>query len=235
MWHKQSPGHPRARLLAKKFSSLARRPARSSVDSSQSSSLNVLMARHEYRVETLGDAYEYGHRLWGFCARCGWTRAYHPNEISRKHGREARLRDVQIRGTCPRCGWTGDAGGFYLVPEPRPTLTAIPADKRWWNDKPKMGPDAIVIKAIGDLSVEAYVSPHCKNDGCRYSGRLDLLALARFYGPDVPIDSVHRALYCPACRKAGRPDKNIGIIIGHKGGRDPRDLRDVLKGVEALD
>lgn len=70
------------------------------------------------------------------------------------------------------------------------------------------------VDTIGKLIVLGYeVTGYCHNEGCRHSRRVNLVALARRRGVDLPPRMVRSALYCRPCREAGQPDRNVSLTV----------------------
>lgn len=60
------------------------------------------------------------------------------------------------------------------------------------------------------------LSAHCHNRGCNQFGYLNRVTLVRRLGMDhsCMAEDLQPYVYCPKCREAGRPDRNIGFT-GH--------------------
>jgi len=72
------------------------------------------------------------------------------------------------------------------------------------------------IDTIGILLATGHeISVHCGNDGCWHRGKVDLVALGKKLGLDHGTleKDLKPHFYCPKCRAAGRPDRNIGFIL----------------------
>lgn len=72
----------------------------------------------------------------------------------------------------------------------------------------------LVIDTIGKkLTMGEELTVHCHTDLCNHMGRVNLVALGYRLGFDhgcMDVD-IKRFFYCPKCREAGRPDRNISI------------------------
>lgn len=74
------------------------------------------------------------------------------------------------------------------------------------------------ISLLGDLSNVCSILVFCEERGCGHRAQLDLMALLEKYGPEMEIDAVKRKVYCPKCREAGRPDRNLSWQHAHLNG-----------------
>lgn len=72
------------------------------------------------------------------------------------------------------------------------------------------------IDTIGkDLAIGNRYYVECLGRECRHRGWLDLEAIAIKKGVDYPNgrESLLQVVYCPECRDAGRPDKDLVFTV----------------------
>lgn len=80
----------------------------------------------------------------------------------------------------------------------------------------------LAINTIGKmLAMGQEIHITCGTYGCDHDGRLNLVQLARRLdkpgrpGLDQPTgrDALLRHVYCPQCRRAGRPDRQLHFVV----------------------
>lgn len=72
------------------------------------------------------------------------------------------------------------------------------------------------IDTIGKVIVTAHtVWVHCNTYQCNHRGRLNLVPLVYKLGADhsCMADDLRPHVFCPKCREAGKPDRNISFSI----------------------
>ena len=70
------------------------------------------------------------------------------------------------------------------------------------------------IDTIGKmLALGMEINCHCNAYGCGHKARVNLVAVARIKGIDYSCmhDDLVKVIYCPKCRDAGRPDRNLSF------------------------
>lgn len=76
----------------------------------------------------------------------------------------------------------------------------------------------LTIGTIGIVIATGHeILAHCSTDGCRHNGRLNLVQIAKRSPLGMEQGTLRHELlpyvFCPACREAGRNDKNLGFTL----------------------
>ncbi|MDI6026700.1 hypothetical protein QBK99_10910 [Corticibacterium sp. UT-5YL-CI-8] len=73
----------------------------------------------------------------------------------------------------------------------------------------------LTIDTVGKtLALGHEIEAFCHTKGCGHKARINLVSYAKRFGLDAPCghDDLVKVYYCPRCREAGRPDKNLTFI-----------------------
>lgn len=73
----------------------------------------------------------------------------------------------------------------------------------------------LTIDTVGkELALGVEIKAHCNTYLCNHRARLNLVRYARRFGMDAPCGHAElaRVYYCPVCRAAGKPDRNLTFI-----------------------